>query len=1077
MAISRISRIEPTAFSHSASRRGLRHLSFRGWPSFSPPQRTAQQLFEMAMAKDLERKSFMDKLTGGGKTVFSGGWHGVEWALDKVMRPTYAFAEAVRREEQYKKEHPGDYELFKDPGNWLAAAKAGAKGFSRGIQGKRKTTYSDVIKEYGWLKGHGRLRGTAGFVADVALDPTTYVSFGTTAVAKGGAKGGLEAAQVAGRHAIEDKVVGKSASRHWGRAMTTLKAAGKTHQARLALATERKRLAGVRTVDEGDRAYLSQLGEAAFREERLHSDRILHIGAGKAKIPTHLKIPQLGNILVKTPVLGGPFGRLREGFRAAVGSGKTDIMRGVRVTAKHTMERLSGKYISDVREFLKDMPRKLDTDRAIKTLSRFEQKGSVIKKVGKRGDVKYVLNERKIKALKKAGEMTDDEEKFLRGWHDIAQHFYHQDRAFGIQYQHMGEQGRLYVPHLMDRVGLPYTVAQKNMLKKQGYTKGRKNSNLSLEHIATLVKEGKLPREIETNPYKMLTSMARSRAHQHADQAALNFVQRAFGVPMRVVTKDAEKKIGKTEQRIQELDVKMKGYDTPGKRNLKQYKAMAAEKKKAEASLKKLKRGKKNKEASSDMVDIGDLRDKWGNKIRVEPEIAAALKRVEKIVDPTEDVAVGKFMRGWANMTGRWKLLVTAVNPGYRVRNTLSDFWNMYVAGVPTWAMGRYGARAAKIMRDAKGGRGVSRKAQEDALRIINDAYDAGILSGLFGGDIDTIALMLKAAGSKRSLAKRGRMIRLGSKVAQDMNRNAENWGRMVHYLYRREHQKMSIADSAFEVKKAHFDYEDLTDFERKKLKVFIPFYTWTRKNIPYQIQALVSRPGKYSTFPKFAIEANKAAGGEEGEIVPEYMANNFSFKVPVGKHTYFTPQLGMADLARFGESRDSAFANAMAMVHPAIKIPFEIRTNKSLFTGQEINPTSGHPRQPISDWAAPILSLIPGSNVGKTKRGDKVGMGASPWLTYAFGQSPWTRSIFLGGKIKSEQRGYSNWWGQLGGVQITKLDPKQQIILERMALKEKLKRRIRGLRDEGLYPESEIQRNSDYERTIQRLIAQGLSR
>src|SRR5687768_8198393 len=250
MAISRISRIEPFAFSQPASRRGLRHLSFRDWPDFSPPERTAQQLFEMAMAKNMKRHSFMDKLTRGGSTVFSGGWHGIEWALDKVMRPTYAFAGAMEAEDKARRAgHPSGLLPMLREGDWTALHKS-RHAFVRGLKGEEHKTYSDVFKNYRFFKDHKTSRAVAGFAADVALDPTTYLSFGTTAVAKGGAKGGLEAAHAAGRRSIEGEVINKSGKvvtrpqrryeiPHWEREQKLLKEAGPEFEHRAAMAGER----------------------------------------------------------------------------------------------------------------------------------------------------------------------------------------------------------------------------------------------------------------------------------------------------------------------------------------------------------------------------------------------------------------------------------------------------------------------------------------------------------------------------------------------------------------------------------------------------------------------------------------------------------------------------------------------------------------------------------------------------------------------------------------------------------------------------------------------------------------------
>lgn len=1041
------------------------------------------------MAAQMHRQSFMDKVKHGGSGIFSGGWHGLEWTFDKLLRVNYAIAEGTRRGNEWKRNHPGEHTLFNDPSGWFHEAVQEVKGASRGIQGKRKTTFSDVLKEQGvknkWV------RGGAGFVLDVGLDPTTYLTFGSSAIAKGGARGGMSLAHAAGRAAIEGKPIEKKAAE-------ALANAGKDFQWRKGLAKERVRQGRLKTFTEHDRAQLTHFEQSAKREEIGMSDRLPIIKLGRRQTPTHIKgvqvVPQLPRImdrLAKTKFLGTGIGH----FRGAFGAGKSDVIRGVRVTTKHTQEELAGKYQEFLQEALKTMPRKLDPHKAIKALSYFERKGGVKKVVEKKtGKVHYVLNENRIKRLVKEGKLTDEQVQFVKGWHGIAEHFRITDEAFGVKYKKgpMGEYGKLYVPHLMDRKGMPYTTAQKNMLRQQGYTKGRTRTNLSLEHIADLVKQGKLPNEIETDPYKILATIARTRSHQHADKSAIDFLSRAVGVPKKIVDTAAVRKIGRSEQRSNELDVMLKKFDTPSKRNLKQVKTLQAEKDTLDAEIKKLYRGKKNKEATKDMVELAGLKDNFGNAVLVEPRIAEALKRYEKILDPTEDASLKAFERMVAKNTGRWKQLVTAINPGYRARNTPSDLWNMYLDGVPVWAMGRYGTRVARVMKQVKdypkyveAYRKAPTKANLKKLRSVeasivelSQAQKAGILAGQFGGDLQALAQMLSYAGSKRSLMRQGKFIKLSAKAAQDMNRNAENWGRLVHYFYRREHEGMSVADASWRVKEAHFDYEDLTPFERRLKGSLVPFYTWTRKNIPYQIHKLFTRPGKYAAFPKFATESEKTAGGDKGTILPDYMTKNFSFQVPGSKHTYITPQLGMGDLARFFEGRSNAMRSAESMVTPFLKVPAELAFNKSAYTGQEIDPKTGHPRQPISDWAAPFLSLIPGSNVGKTKRGGTTGMGASPYLSYAFGQTPWTRYLFLGGKVKDAQKGgISPLWSQFGGLQLTKINPEQQLLMERLALKDKLKRRMRGLRDEGLYPEAATKKQSDYERRIQRLIAHGLGR
>ena len=49
-------------------------------------------------------------------------------------------------------------------------------------------------------------------------------------------------------------------------------------------------------------------------------------------------------------------------------------------------------------------------------------------------------------------------------------------------------------------------------------------------------------------------------------------------------------------------------------------------------------------------------------------------------------------------------------------------------------------------------------------------------------------------------------------------------------------------------IARSQFDYGELTRNERA-IKMVIPFYTWTRKNIPYQFSQLWRQPGKYNSL------------------------------------------------------------------------------------------------------------------------------------------------------------------------------------------------------------------------------------
>lgn len=461
------------------------------------------------------------------------------------------------------------------------------------------------------------------------------------------------------------------------------------------------------------------------------------------------------------------------------------------------------------------------------------------------------------------------------------------------------------------------------------------------------------------------------------------------------------------------------------------------------------------------------------------PELHSAMTRVENTF--RNDADMEKLVGAWDRAMSKWKVGVTAVNPGYRVRNTLSDVWNMYVAGVPAWAIPVYAGRANKLQREAgkignkianARGKYTPTPKEQETLNTVIEAHSHGILSGLFGGDVETVSRLL-AQGSKASVdLQTGHLIRAYTRMMGNFNRRWEDKGRLTHYLYRREYEKMGVADSADWVKKAHFDYTELTPLEREKFKKVLPFYTWTRKNIPYQLTQLVSRPGKYATFPKMASMFEDMAENEDGSMqqpgmLPEWMEEKMAFRVPFfGDNSMTLPLIGVTDLQKIDPTQglDSFVKGGMSMVTPFIKTPVEIAMGRSLMTGQELDDGS---RKPISGAAAALLQYVPGADVGTTARnvrGERVeGVGASPWVSYLAQQLPMLNTaVNSTSSIAREKRGDNQLLpiiGYAGGVAIYDRDLEAEQAAALIENRDAVAKVLRNLRREGIVPPSDNKR------------------
>lgn len=124
-------------------------------------------------AKDPQTNEYLAQMQGADRDSAALGKPREEkksWfnkTIDFISRGNFAAAEAFQEAFDPKTE------AFYEP--WEAL-----KGFGRGLAGKEKTTFKDVLNEQGYT---GRGAGTLGLVLDIGLDPLTYTGVGVAAKA------------------------------------------------------------------------------------------------------------------------------------------------------------------------------------------------------------------------------------------------------------------------------------------------------------------------------------------------------------------------------------------------------------------------------------------------------------------------------------------------------------------------------------------------------------------------------------------------------------------------------------------------------------------------------------------------------------------------------------------------------------------------------------------------------------------------------------------------------------------------------------------------------------------------------
>ncbi|MBX6312867.1 MAG: hypothetical protein IRY99_08125, partial [Isosphaeraceae bacterium] len=177
--------------------------------------------------------------------------------------------------------------------------------------------------------------------------------------------------------------------------------------------------------------------------------------------------------------------------------------------------------------------------------------------------------------------------------------------------------------------------------------------------------------------------------------------------------------------------------------------------------------------------------------------------------------------------------------------------------------------------------------------------------------------------------------------VARKVGRNIEEFVRGAQFL---DLVRQGYADEVAEsiVKRTHFDYKDLTPFEKNVMKRLVPYYTFMRKNLPQQLAMMATRPGTIST-PLRVANALRGDG-----FVPDYIGDGVA--VPIGKEAdgtqRFLSQSGLPfeealERLKFTGNLPDLKRTALAYLGtmtPYVKGPLETLFDTQFHTGRKLS-------------------------------------------------------------------------------------------------------------------------------------------
>ncbi|MHC4557763.1 MAG: hypothetical protein ACYS80_10725 [Planctomycetota bacterium] len=324
----------------------------------------------------------------------------------------------------------------------------------------------------------------------------------------------------------------------------------------------------------------------------------------------------------------------------------------------------------------------------------------------------------------------------------------------------------------------------------------------------------------------------------------------------------------------------------------------------------------------------------------LESEVIKLQKAITGIDEVSHGI-LGAFDAG----TNWFRRTTLFIFPNYHIRNQVGDWWLNHVAGDVRY--GDYVKSGAMITRK------MFNKATDEDNAIFQMMQARNVLEGGMAAEVgNTMTGSLKRAwmnGSWVPLAARWKPIEAGIFFSAWQS----NFNKTAHFLSRIRNG-FSPDEAALSVKKHLFQYgrEGLSTFEQNVMRRMIPFYTWMRKNLPRQMEALIQRPGKFANLGKF-IESVEGLYGPQP--VEKWMSEFMRQGAPVylgesdvpGQSRYFLLKnwLPAADLLQL----EDPINEVISMTNPFLKEPLQQLVNWDFFfedkitrVPEDFNPVGG---------------------------------------------------------------------------------------------------------------------------------------
>lgn len=296
-----------------------------------------------------------------------------------------------------------------------------------------------------------------------------------------------------------------------------------------------------------------------------------------------------------------------------------------------------------------------------------------------------------------------------------------------------------------------------------------------------------------------------------------------------------------------------------------------------------------------------------------------------------------------------------------QMNNITGNMSNMYLSGMSMKDIANYSTQAAK---DLSNWEDILKKGVTDITQLTEDELKTynrlkGFQENVNLLDKNSILKKYDIDGVMKSMENKKGAIAAYVNFFGDLNANEDRLFKYAAYLKAMDDpsfvKNLGIEtvdelgnvlskeqQAGMAVGKMLFDPTDLTAFEQGTMKNIIPFYSYAKKNLAFQISNMGDNLQKYNKLMK-TYNSLKDSYGDDYANMDEYFRNNMYIPVPGidkdGNYTFIRTQLPIADLIDF---TNDPINSLVSKGNPFIKTLYENATNTNTFTGKDIESFPG---------------------------------------------------------------------------------------------------------------------------------------